>query len=187
MSGAIFFEHPAVREAPPDVLRDLRRLDPTFELAYLGNGKWLPFVRRPNDDRQMDARRELQAMYRRIPAALATLPPEKRARMREVYALKEVKLRRFAAGYQHLNEIFEGDPDGRIARWYERVLYRSNRIRSESQAEAMQQARSEKPEEGGAIDRLFADEDRAKDAWKDFALNRHTVTVHNNPLARGAA
>jgi len=46
---------PAVREPPPELLRELRKTDPTVDLHYFGRGRWVLGAVRPNSERRQIA------------------------------------------------------------------------------------------------------------------------------------
>ena len=55
---------PAVREPPSELLRELREIDPTVDLHYAGDGRWILGAVRPNSERRQIAGKILEQRRR---------------------------------------------------------------------------------------------------------------------------
>jgi hypothetical protein len=101
-----------VREPPPELLRDLREIDPTVDLHYFGSGKWVLGAVRPNAARRQIAGKMLMQRRRHGFRNLARrLIPELGVQ-----------------GFGYIGEwVIQGEPDGRIVNEFRQVNYYTNR------------------------------------------------------------
>lgn len=180
------YRHPAAREAPPDVRRELQLIDPTADLFYVGRGNWMLVVYNPMDERQQRGRQELADLRQRADALMALAGPGRREQLREYLAVKTAVASLKMAGYQQMGAVWPGEPDSRIANWLRDTYARAQNVRAQDREREME-AMAEKPEDGGQAMKDLLDEDRAKDAWHDAFSGAHSVTIHDNPLAKGGA
>lgn len=157
------------REAPRDVLRGLRVIDPTAELIYLGTGRWL-LGRVVSSAPIRAAGERLAASCTRATktrnTASRTLTPEDYDR----HLMAQLRLR----GFQPTTEYRVcGEPTGAIVRDQEVMdfLYRTlsddavDALADEDHIARKAQARAD-----------LTDEARARDAWRWMFTRSHSVT-----------
>jgi len=180
------YRHPADALAPPDVVRALQAVDPRADLFSVGRGNWMLVIYNPLDERQERGRRELAAITARGNWMLSRATIGQRAQLREYLATKIAVASLKMAGYQQMGTVWSGEPDSRIVNWLRDTYARAQNKREQDREREMAAA-SEMPEDGGQAMKDLLDEDRAKDAWHDAFSGAHSVTIHNNPLAKQEA
>lgn len=176
-----------VREAPEPLLRALRVIDPTAELLYLGNGRWMLGQVIPDC-------RIVKAGWMQLEANKGAAGKLEQMRLtgrlhgkRLVEALHEIRSRRIVAearrlGFRPTAEYtFRGEPNGSIVRDQELMdfLWRHMSMNETSQLEA----------QDGEDRRAQAladaqDEHKARDAWRYAFTRSHAVTRHDDPTVQ---
>lgn len=153
------------REAPPLLVRDLRAIEPTAELVYMGDGTWWLGRVHPS----FDLRKQGWEKVRAANAATAEhrVDPH-HAKLYRIGRLQQL-------GFQFTAE-YAGEPDGRIVQDMMRAdylwrlasnWYRYQEIRNGAQDAEAERARAE-----------LMDDARARDAWRYMTTLSHSVKRH---------
>lgn len=166
---ASLVDFPQAREAPADLVRRLRALDPTTDLIYAGDGRWWLGRVRPNSERRAEAFKILERASN-LPVG-ATL----NARSKERVRLALLAYQGFA-----IAETYEmqGEPDGRIVRDWQRALWSLEHMTDDDLFDAMD---AEKRAAKDAAHRDLTDPARAADAWRYAFTRSHSVTRWDDP------
>lgn len=167
----------ATREAPSDVVRRLRELDPSVEVICLGWNRWIVGRMRPTRDTYRIATRML-ATYWKMPAAARAA---KRGVQRYRFALAALQ------GFRPVHEYTLSELDGRVVKDFQESQWRMNHSRSDLVAE-WEAAETAERERRRA---LLRDEHRAADVInyaKTSNFGRATPSVQSSitpPLPSG--
>lgn len=157
------------REAPRDVLRGLRVIDPTAELIYLGAGRWL-LGRVVSSEPIRAAGERLAASCSRATKSRNTAS---RTLTREDYdrhLMAQLRLR----GFQPTTEyVVYGEPTGAIVRDQE-VMDFLHRTLSDDAIDALADEDSTALKAAAHAD--LTDEARARAAWRYMFTRSHSVT-----------
>jgi len=168
---------PQTREAPGDVVRALRALDPSAEVIYLGFGRWIVGKPRPTRDTYRIASRMLRTYWRMPAAAWAS----KRGVQRYHFALAALQ------GFRPVHEYRLRDLDSRVVRDFQESQWRMNHQRSDLIDEWEREEASAQEERRA----LLRDELRAKDVLdyhRTSNFGRATPSVQSSippPLPSG--
>jgi len=141
----------------------LRRIDPTAELVYFGEGKWLLGRVRPNALRYKAAVRIIDRALHRL-AVGDQLTPEGRGRIQLAY----LALQGFAP-----IEFYTGEPTYAIVHDFQRALWLLNHTTDAQFFHDLDAPRERAREEARAD---LQDDARARDAWRYMFTLSHLVT-----------
>lgn len=155
-----------VREAPKDLLRELRHLEPTAELLHVGGSQWLlGRIHRMNHQGLYNAGARLLASTNRATNVRRQVLPTDRRRAR------------FARARMHdflvIAEYRLANPDGRITKDLEVMTYLHNHT-SDSDMLDMSEADKLKSQAEARAD--LTDPARGNAAWRYLFTRSHMVT-----------
>jgi hypothetical protein len=171
---------PTTREAPADLVRSLRALDPKLELVYLGWGKWILGRVNPSDE-SIRIARELLAQYWTLSArARHTIRSIRRYRFGVACLQGFRPIGEYAPNHPDGAEYRLVDPDGRIARHFERSRWLLEHATDETIEESFFAEQDAKLAESK---KEMGDEYRAKQVL-DYGLKD---TFSYNPRYKGEA
>ncbi|MCU1350614.1 MAG: hypothetical protein JWO56_3644 [Acidobacteria bacterium] len=159
------------RTAPTELLRQLRVIDPSAELIYMGHGRWLlgrvlasrP-IRAAGERLAGSCARVLQTRWRKAPLAAD----------HHRYRTAQLRLRDFQATQEY---VVQGEPTGAIVRDQEVMDFLYRHV-SEQQLDEM--ADEPKVAQQAAARADLADDRRAADAWRYLFTRSHSVTRHES-------
>lgn len=161
---------PTTREAPADLVRSLRALDPQLELVYLGWCKWILGRVRATDESVRIANEMLRNYW--------AMPPRAR------HTIRGIRRYRFAIaclqGFRPIAEYMLNDPDSRIVHDFERSRWLLERATDRTIEESFFADQDAKLDEAK---REMGDEYRAKQVL-DYGLKD---TFSYNPRYKGEA
>lgn len=163
MSLPPLVEHPTATEPPADVLRQLREVDPTAELLYLGAGSWVVGRVRTGRPRQDAA---LKILRSAIADAEARKLDEAAWYQRIRYARAVRQGFAPIALYQ-----FQGLPDGRVVKEFREAVWWSEHDRGGHEAR--------RREDGGKEARVRA----ARADLTDPARHREAARIMRAPVS----
>jgi hypothetical protein len=183
MSGLPYLQHSQSRATPSHVVRDLREIDPTADLYYLGWKKWVLVSVRPHIDHQ-------HAALRMVLGSPASPAGPARPGLRFLLRRWEVdpKLRQNPGAFRQLLQKYEmallmaqgarpiaeyviqGEPTSAIVDDFRRMDWMYRNI-SDDQLDRMLNAPYEQGREAARAD--IRDEARARDAWRYM----HTLNI----------
>lgn len=181
----LFPEYPRDVEAPQDILRDIRAIDPDIDLLYLGWGKWALVRLKPN-------RVHIETGARRIRDA------KQRLRIWETHQGWKANpgaFQRLYGRYLYWLMVCQG---GRPIAQYSRTEFKALGFRgivddlrcmlwmqrNTTDGETLRLMNKEKDDAIEAAQAAFADEYAAKDVCDYLNKRTHSVTRHDNPETR---
>lgn len=147
-------QFPEARTVPTDILRELRELDPTCEVVYLGPRQWLVGRVRPN----RAARRIAERMMESVTSTLSVSAANATARRARV-ALAMLGLQ----GFRPVAEYRLNDLDGRVVNEFRESQWRMQHT-SDTELERAWDAEQEAKK--AAADAERRDQHRAADAYR---------------------
>lgn len=173
-----------VREAPEPLLRALRVIDPTAELLYLGEGRWV-LGHTVNDERvRKVGERALKAnkgaanqleKLRMIGKLRGARLDEARFEIRTKRIFGEARRLSFRPTSEY---VFQGEPNGSIVRDQETMEFLYRHL---SANETDRLADEEQDARKASAEKELQDEYRAADAWRYAFTRSHAVTRHDDP------
>lgn len=167
---------PQIREAPAEVVRALREIDPDAVLLYHGRGKWGLYLYSPDAHRQAEARARLDALNRAAQPTLAATAPEKRARKAELLAGLYSVTDRVRQGFQLVHVFQQNDADSRIVEWFRQADWKYRNLSDAAMERDFARRSGERGEDDQTpAERALTDPDRAKDAYRWAFARPHSV------------
>jgi hypothetical protein len=168
---------PQAREAPEDVRRQLRALDPTAEVIYLGPRRWLVGRVRPNS--------EVRTIAERMLATYASLPVTEQIRMSQAKRRYRVALAELARqGFRPVDVYTGRDADARLVHEFGQGQWRMQHVTENALfRELDEQEDAEKAEAA----KQMQDVGTARDAWQYAFTTSHSVTRTRTPSLDGPA
>lgn len=164
---------PTFREPPADVLANLRNIDPTIELVYMGGGAWALGSLERNGIRD-------RVGARKVAMATTARPATKQAARRIRAMLWEGRLLQQGFG---LIETFKGEPDSRIEEYLRERTYcwatQLDSLWRRIMADDMRSAESEEQAELEHYSTMI-DERRLRDAYR-WAFKRPVSIIKPEP------
>ena len=158
---------PRIREAPVEVVRALREIDPAATLLYHGRGKWGLYVYEPNVVRQSEARVRLDALNATARPTLAATAPDKRARKAAILAGLYAVTDRVRQGFQLVHVFEQNDADSRIVEWFRQADWKyRNLTDAELERDFAERSGERGDDEDSPAAKALTDPDRAKEAWR---------------------
>lgn len=170
-------QFPQAREAPEDIRRQLRELDPTAEVVHLGPRRWLVGRVRPNAESRRIAERML--------ATYASLPVTDQIKMSKVNRRHRVAVAELARqGFRPVQMYTTRDADARIVRDFQESQWRMQHLSENDLFRELDQVQEDEKAEAR---RQMEDVGAAKDAWRYAFTMSHSVTRTRTPSLDGPA
>lgn len=160
---------PQAVTAPSWLLADLRAIDPSLDLIYMGQGKWLVGSVRPNSIRRQMATRMLDT-------AMSQLSVGARLTSRGIGRIRLALLA--VQGFSPIAE-YSGVPSGRIVEDVRRKDWMYRHL-SDNDVQRLLDAEQEERREDALAS--AADPGRATDAWRHWRTLSHTVSRLDDPM-----